>query len=262
MSARRRVCAVVPAAGRGTRVGVDLPKVLMSLAPGISVWSLLRDRLRPHVDHVALVLSPRGLGDFSAQRTVEDAAMLGLCVQDTPLGMGHAVFAAESAWLAFDDILVVWGDQVGLTEATAAATIARQREHEGPAISLPLVQVERPYVQYDFSTPPEGTRAGTLARVRQSREGDVCDAFGLADVGCFALSTVGLGDAWRAYCSTSPHARGAITNELNFLPFLAYLSTTRGWPVHAVAGAAPSERLGINTPEELAFFRARLTQAR
>jgi bifunctional UDP-N-acetylglucosamine pyrophosphorylase / glucosamine-1-phosphate N-acetyltransferase len=49
-----------------------------------------------------------------------------------------------------------------------------------------------------------------------------------------------------------------VTGELNFLPFLAFLSAERGWPVVPLPVRDPGERFGINTPDELAFFRARL----
>jgi bifunctional UDP-N-acetylglucosamine pyrophosphorylase / glucosamine-1-phosphate N-acetyltransferase len=263
-----RLCAVVPAAGRGTRVGVDAPKVLMPLAPGVTVWSLLRDRLRPHVDRIALVLSPEGAALFARDHLPhEPEGSVEICVQPAPLGMGDAVFCAEPSWAAFDGIVVVWGDQVGVSAGTIGEAALGQRAASRPSIRIPLVDVERPYVQYDFDRAegasgagePDAAAAGRrLVGVRQSREGDACDAHGLADVGCFSLSTAGLAEAWRAYTGSAGARAGRVTGELNFLPFLAFLSAERGWPVVPLPVRDPGERFGINTPDELAFFRARL----
>jgi bifunctional UDP-N-acetylglucosamine pyrophosphorylase/glucosamine-1-phosphate N-acetyltransferase len=249
----RRLCAVVPAAGRGTRVGVDAPKALVPLAPGVTLWSRIRDRLRAHVDHIVLVLSPSGADVFAADhRPHEPPGSLSVCVQPAPRGMGDAVFCAEAEWRGFEDVLVVWGDQAGISEQTIRRAAQHQRTLVAPALTVPLVETERPYVQYDFDG------SGTLTRVREEREGDECDARGLADVGCFALSSTGLAEAWREHLSGPEGGRGRVTGELNFLPFLAFLATEKRWRVHRVPVDDPDERLGINTPEELAFFRERL----
>jgi bifunctional UDP-N-acetylglucosamine pyrophosphorylase/glucosamine-1-phosphate N-acetyltransferase len=111
---------------------------------------------------------------------------------------------------------------------------------------LPLVALDEPYVEYVFDA------SGRLDRVLQTREGDLCNPGGLGDVGSFLLSTAGLEKLWREYVSLVPG--GAVTGELNFLPFLVFL-TRRGWPVNRVSVADSTEARGINTPEDLAFFR-------
>ncbi len=53
-----KTCAVIPAAGRGSRLGLDLPKLLVRLTDNETVWSVLKRKLRPYVDHIHVVLSP------------------------------------------------------------------------------------------------------------------------------------------------------------------------------------------------------------
>ncbi|MFD2357171.1 hypothetical protein ACFSTC_59790 [Nonomuraea ferruginea] len=48
---------------------------------------------------------------------------------------------------------------------------------------------------------------------------------------------------------------GAATGEVNFLPFLPYLSQVRGRPVTVVPVTDPSEARGVNTPDDLDFAR-------
>ncbi|HWX88999.1 MAG TPA: 2-C-methyl-D-erythritol 4-phosphate cytidylyltransferase, partial [Rhizomicrobium sp.] len=59
-----RVCAVIPAAGRGTRLGTDMPKILTPLTAQETIWSILYAKLSPLVDRIHLVLSPKGASLF------------------------------------------------------------------------------------------------------------------------------------------------------------------------------------------------------
>ena len=59
-----RICAVIPAAGRGTRLGLDVPKILAPLSQDLKIWHVLRDLLLPHVEHVHVVLSPSSIEMF------------------------------------------------------------------------------------------------------------------------------------------------------------------------------------------------------
>ncbi len=243
--------AVVPAAGRGARLGIDTPKVFAQLRPGVRVWDVLLRRLATVTDHVHLVLSEEGVAFFDRLgRPSLDAVTVTVSCQPAPRGMGDAVLGAIEHWRAAHDIVILWGDQLGLRAETLARTVAAQREAPVPALTLPLVQTRAPYVHYDLDA------RGTLQRVLQAREGDSCPAHGLSDVGLFALSTAGLEPAWKRYVATA-EARGAITGELNLLPFFAFLSREGAHSTRVVPVRDADEARGINTPEDLAWFRAR-----
>ncbi len=241
-----KTCAVIPAAGRGSRLGLDLPKLLVPLTEGETIWSVIKRNLRRHVDHIHVVLSPAGAPSFAqALEGDADAAMISTSIQPAPIGMGDAVFRGEPVWSRFPSIIVVWGDQVHVSQQTIAASL----ELHGGAdrrVVIPMVALAEPYVEYQFND------EGCLDRILQSREGDVTQPGGLGDVGTFVLSTGGLADAWHA--CVAQVERGDRTGELNFLPFLTFLART-GWDVQKLAVADTREARGINTPEDLAFFR-------
>ncbi|HEY0266008.1 MAG TPA: hypothetical protein VGC16_04605, partial [Rhizomicrobium sp.] len=67
------------------------------------------------------------------------------------------------------------------------------------------------------------------------------------------LGTEGLRPAWDAYLADA--ARGAATSEINFLPFLPFLSA-HGWTVTPLDVADATEARGINTKDDLAFFQS------
>lgn len=240
------VCAVLPAAGRGSRLNLSQPKLLASVTEHDTVWSLLRGRLEGVVDRIHIIVSPTDLEVF--QRELDKGPRgipVSIGIQPQPTGMGDAVIRGYSAWSQADILLVVWGDQVHVSRQTFQAGIGLHRKTP-KRIVLPLVSLADPYVEYLF----DGT--GRLAAVRQSREGDHCQPGGMGDVGTFILSTQGLRDEWSRYLEVS--GGGARTGEVNFLPFLVFLAK-RDWEVKRLSVADPLEARGVNTPAELEFFR-------
>ena len=233
------ICAVIPAAGRATRLGTSGPKILARLSPKETIWSILYEKLSPLVDHIHLVLSPEAGISFPPL-----PAKVTSSVQPSPTGMGDAIFRGYDIWSHHDAILVVWGDQVFVSTDTLKRSIAALREPRHHMV-LPLARMASPYVEYVF----EGQR---LARVLQSREGDTTASNGFSDVGTFLLGTQNLRAGWENYLAASP--RGAATGEINFLPFLPFLSA-RGWTVTPLLVPDETEARGINTPEDLAFFQ-------
>lgn len=234
-----RVCALIPAAGRGTRLGTDTPKILAALTAQDTIWSILHAKLAPLVDHIHLVLSPDGAAAFPPLPPKVSSS-----IQPQPLGMGDAIFGAHAVWSAFDAVLIVWGDQVFVSDGTLRRALETLSQPVRHAV-LPVTRMEQPYVEYRF----EGTR---LAKVLQSREGDRTAPGGFSDVGTFLLGTAGLTEVWERYLATGP--RGSATGEINFLPFLPFLST-QGWTITPLDVADATEARGINTPEDLAFFQ-------
>jgi bifunctional UDP-N-acetylglucosamine pyrophosphorylase/glucosamine-1-phosphate N-acetyltransferase len=247
----RNTCAIIPAAGRGTRLGLDRPKILARISADHTIWSILRGKLLPLVDHIQVVLSPIAVTDF--ERTLQldpDRGRVSMVIQPEPTGMGSAIFQGEDFWREFKDILIIWGDQVNVSGETLRNTLNLHRRHEGPVCTMPVVELPTPYVQYDF----DGEHK--LYRIRQTREGDQVAARGWSDVGTFCLTTKNLHDPWSYYSKNPP--RGRATSEINFLPFLVYLSNL-GWQFRPMEIGDPGEARGVNTPEDLLFARTRIT---
>jgi bifunctional UDP-N-acetylglucosamine pyrophosphorylase/glucosamine-1-phosphate N-acetyltransferase len=247
-----KLCAIVPAAGRGTRLGVDVPKVFVPLSSTATIWNVLHDVLAPLAGRIVLVLSPEGRAYAEKNRTSFPAGSFEkteIALQPEARGMGDAIFGSSDLWHDADHLLVVWGDQVNLSRRTLEACLALHAARTGLRLTLPVVRQAKPYVEYVF----DGDR---LLKVLQSREGDACTAHGFSDVGVFLLSG---GEAllaeWQRYHAAA--AGGSVTGEVNFLPFLAHLSMVARWPVNRYETSDPAEAIGINTPEELALARER-----
>jgi len=235
-----KICAVIPAAGRGTRLGSDLPKILTPLSARETIWSILHAKLAPLVDHIHLVLSPDGAKQLPALPANASAS-----IQPAPVGMGDAIFRGFDIWSKYDAVLIVWGDQVFVSKDTlerAVMAFGRAQKH----VVLPLTRMAVPYVEYVF----EDQR---LTRILQTREGDATAPNGFSDVGTFLLGTEKLRPAWDDYLAGAQPGSG--TGEINFLPFLPFLSA-RGWTITRLEVADATEARGINTKDDLAFFQS------
>jgi bifunctional UDP-N-acetylglucosamine pyrophosphorylase/glucosamine-1-phosphate N-acetyltransferase len=242
-----RICAVVPAAGRGSRLGIAVPKIMAPMGAGETIWTILRRKLLRVADHINLIVSPDG-EPLIREHAAADIrrGLVSLSIQPKPVGMGDAIFRGYPIWSRAPIILIVWGDQIFVSVETLAEACAL---HGGAdrTVALPLAALPEPYVDYQFADD------GRLLVVRQSREGDRCAPGGLGDIGTFALSTGGLLSEWNGYLTDA--AAGAMTGEANFLPFLPYLSS-RHWSVKRMIVRDAREARGVNTPEDLAFFRS------
>lgn len=240
------ICAVIPAAGRGSRLGLEVPKLLAPICAGQTVWTVLRSKLLKVAGTIHLVVAPSWEAACSNLLAGDDQSeRLSLSVQNGPRGMGDAIFGAYPYWCESERILVVWGDQVHVSSDTLETLVRMHDSRAGVCCTIPTVRLEQPYVQYCF----EGDQ---LLEIRESREGARCDPQGLSDVGTFLLDNAGLYEAWLEYSKVM--TGGRITGEANFLPFLPYLARS-GWRVGRTEVHDPVEARGINTREDFQFFR-------
>lgn len=235
-----KICALIPAAGRGTRLGTDRPKILTPLTARDTVWSILYAKLSPLVDHIHLVLSPQGAAVFPPL-----PANVSYSIQPAASGMGDAIFCGYDVWSRYDAVLVVWGDQLFVsTDTLSRAIAALPMPHRH--VVLPLTRMSAPYVEYIF----HGSR---LSAVLLTREGDITAPDGLSDVGTFLLATGDLKPAWEDFLAGGGK-KGNKTGEINFLSFLPFLSA-QGWTITPLSVADATEARGINTQGDLAFFK-------
>jgi bifunctional UDP-N-acetylglucosamine pyrophosphorylase/glucosamine-1-phosphate N-acetyltransferase len=249
-------CAVVPAAGRGTRLGLNIPKLLAPVSEDATIWSILREKLFSAAERIHLVVAPQWATTFKSLLANDPQKRnLSVSVQKEPRGMGDAIFGSYDHWATAQSVFVVWGDQIHISPSTLQRALAHhQQQGTGqPHCTIPTVLLDTPYVQYCFDD------RDRLTAIRETREGAVCDPRGFSDVGAFLLDVPGLHPAWDAY--RQEQKSGAITGEINFLPFLPYLAL-HGWGVSRIAVDDPVEARGVNSLEDLEFFQRLYQQHR
>jgi bifunctional UDP-N-acetylglucosamine pyrophosphorylase/glucosamine-1-phosphate N-acetyltransferase len=119
----RRALAVILAAGEGTRMKSDVPKVLHRIAGRTLLAHVLEAVREAEIEDAAIVIGPdRDDVAAEAQRAFPDAS---IHLQVQRRGTAHAVLAAREALAAgHDEILVLFAD----TPLIAPATLRRLRE--------------------------------------------------------------------------------------------------------------------------------------
>jgi bifunctional UDP-N-acetylglucosamine pyrophosphorylase/glucosamine-1-phosphate N-acetyltransferase len=241
---------VVPAAGRGSRLGSSIPKALVKVNSRPMLQRLI-DAHRRTVDHIVVVIAPDTFELFDEFRRLQDME-LELVVQDQPTGMLDAIHLAEpiAARVKPERILVTWCDQIGVTPATIGRLDARSRAADAPALVFPTFVVSRPYIHFDRDA------TGRIVGVRQRREGDLMPESGETDMGLFDMSLEAyVGDLGRFAQASKP---SSATGERNFLPFIPWLASRK--TVETIPGTSAIEVLGVNTPDDLAAMTAHLAE--
>jgi bifunctional UDP-N-acetylglucosamine pyrophosphorylase / glucosamine-1-phosphate N-acetyltransferase len=123
------VAAVILAAGKGTRMSSELPKVLQPLAGRPMIGHLLATLETLAPARAAVVIGP----DMEA--VAEAVAPWPTVIQQRQLGTGHAVLAARGLLEGFTGaVLVLYGDTPLVSRATLARMLERLRGEPRPAV--------------------------------------------------------------------------------------------------------------------------------
>lgn len=225
---------IIPAAGRGSRLGSDLPKVLYPVG-GRPMIDRLLDLYAPFVDRFVLVLGPSF--EEAVRRHCSANPRISYAIQQSPDGMLPAILAAapfvrehlpRTVW-------ITWCDQVAVQPTTVQRLAALTA---GPSdLVFPTVRKRDPYIHFDRDT------AGHIVAVRHRREGDPMPEIGESDSGLFALSRRAYLEHLPAYAAEG--GDGAATGERNFLPFIPWMAQ-RG-DVRTYDLEDELESLGVNT---------------
>ena len=126
-----KLAVVVLAAGQGTRMKSDLPKVLHPVGGRPMIGHLLDTVAKLEPDRVVVVIGP-GMDSVAAA-----VAPHMTVVQTERLGTGHAVGRARAALAEFDgDVLVLYGDSPLITADTLRRLLDVRRVAPHPAVAV------------------------------------------------------------------------------------------------------------------------------
>jgi bifunctional UDP-N-acetylglucosamine pyrophosphorylase/glucosamine-1-phosphate N-acetyltransferase len=240
--ARSTAAAIVLAAGKGTRMKSELPKVLHAIAGRPMIGHVLASLEPLDPSRVVVVVAP-GMESVATAVAPHPTA-----IQAEQLGTGHAVLAAKEAMGPTPrDILIVYGDTPFISTATFERLLARRRAADLPAA---VVLGMRP------ADPGEYGRLivdgeGRLEAIVEHREATAAQReIGLCNSGVMAVDGKLL---WELLVEVgNGNAKGEY-----YLTDIVALARRRGLACAAVE--APAEELiGINSRAELAAAEALL----
>jgi bifunctional UDP-N-acetylglucosamine pyrophosphorylase/glucosamine-1-phosphate N-acetyltransferase len=230
--------AVIPAAGRGSRLGFHRPKILYPVA-GRPILDWLLDFLQPNCSELVFVLSPDGAADVASELEQRVPGRYKVVIQHTPTGMGDAVALALPA-VHTRHVAVVWGDQVALRRGSVEACLRLQQGPLDPDVTCPTVMRDRPYIHFERDS------SGCISTLLQAREGDPMPARGESDTGFFCFRTAALIRLLDELRRSPANGRG--TGEFNFLPVIPLAA--RHGIVITPRLMSVEETVGINSAED------------
>lgn len=237
------VDAVVLAAGKGTRMKSNLPKVLHRLAG------------RPLLDHVLDTAEGAGIGHTVVVVGHESELVMATCsrpgldfaLQQPQLGTGHAVQVGMPHVRGGGWCVVLAGDVPLLTVATLRRLIeGTVRTGAAATVLTCVVDDAGAYgrIVKDAS--------GNVVKIVEARDATAQEkAIGEYNSGVFCFRTGDLTEALASLRTDNDQGEYYLTDTVAYL-------VGRGRPVAAVRTADPGEVVGINTVEELAVAEALL----
>ena len=237
-----KTCPLILAAGKGTRMKSDLPKVLHQVNGVPMVKHVIEAAYAATGQQPVLVI---GHGAELVRQAVGDAASYVL--QSTQLGTGHAVQAAEAALRGrFDQILVTYGDMPLLQTNTIRKLIEAQAAHDGPITMLTVV-AEDPRGFGRIVRSPDGSVGAIVEEVVAPPE---VLAIRELNPGVYCFREVWLWDALKEV-PLSPKGEYYLTD-------LVEIAVKSGGRVQAIVVDDPREVIGVNTLDHLAEVEAAL----
>ena len=227
-----RVTAVLLAAGQGTRMKSDLPKVLHPVAGKPMIWHALQAISQSTSEKPVVVV---GHGADEVTKYLGDSAST--VMQEPQLGTGHAVMQAESLLKGKTDLVVVcYSDMPLLRGETLKKLVETQMNNKGP-ISMLTVHSDDPRgfgrVIRKADETVESIVEEYVATPEQLRVREL-------NVGGYCFDANWLWDALRRIPKNPRKGEYYLTDTVE-------LATKDGLPVQATVMDDLEETIGVNT---------------
>lgn len=235
---------VIPAAGKGTRLGYSKPKILYPIA-GKTILDRMIDLLDPFCCQFIFILSPLGAPQvipFLEQRL---SGRYRVILQPEPNGMADAISRAFPG-PATPYTLIIWGDQVAISPQTIREAQKLHQSIPTAQLTLPLVKRENCYVHYVTDNQDR------LIGVLEKREGREMPEIGTSDCGVFLCDTNRLNEIF-AEEKKNGITLSQETKEWNFLPLLSKFEVGEG-SVNAYQLESLVETVGVNDMKDVALL--------
>jgi UDP-N-acetylglucosamine diphosphorylase/glucosamine-1-phosphate N-acetyltransferase len=238
--------AIILAAGKGTRMASDLPKVLHAIAGEPLVAYPIRAARRAQASRVVVVV---GYGGQQVQAAVtarfpDAGGWLRFATQAEQHGTGHAVMCALPEVPEGDGIALVLSGDVPLLAAATLHALVERAQACSAGLALTSFRPLDPSGYGRILRDPHGRVLG----IREHRDASEAErAIGECNAGTYAIRLPLLrGELPRLQRS---NAQGEI-----YLTDLVELAAARGEV--AALEIDPVEAAGVNTPEQLAELEA------
>jgi bifunctional UDP-N-acetylglucosamine pyrophosphorylase/glucosamine-1-phosphate N-acetyltransferase len=239
-----KLSAVILAAGQGTRMKSNLPKVLHPLLGKPMAWYALKAAQQVTGSKPVMVI---GHGADQVRQVLSDQAEYVL--QEPQLGTGHAVMQAEAVLRGKSDILLVtYADMPLLTGETLGKLVEKALSHTGP-VSMLTVTTEETRGFGRILRNPAGQVSGIVEEAQATPEQLSIHELN-PGVYCFRSSWL-----WQALQRITLSPKGEY-----YLTDLVGMAVADGHIIQTIEVENPDEVIGINTRPHLAQAEALMRQ--
>lgn len=238
MDAKKEAVAVVLAAGKGTRMKTELPKVAVSLN-GKPLLNHVIDNLHSGgVDRIVIVV---GYKKEEVQSLCEGVPGISFAEQKEQLGTAHAVLSAEDLVKDYvGPILVACGDVPMITGETFRSLVSTHRQN-GFAATLLSAKVQNPT---GYGRIVRNSQGEVIAIVEEKDASEEQKKIDEINTGTYVFDSEGLFDSLKRIGNSN--AQGEY-----YLPDLVELYKKEGKKLGAVILKNSGESQGVNSPDDL-----------
>jgi UDP-N-acetylglucosamine pyrophosphorylase len=242
-------CAVILAAGKGTRMRSESPKVLAKLEGKPLVHFVIGNIQKAGIQNIVVVVGYKkeevidACSGFSHIQFVE---------QKEQLGTGHALLCVENALSHFSgSILVACGDVPLIQPATFQnLLVSNQTNQEYATVLSAILEDAGGYGRIVRN------RAGSIARIVEHKDASVSElSIQEVNTGTYVFQSPPLFEKLKAIGSQNAQ------NEY-YLPDLFKIYDTENKKCGVVMLKNSLESLGINSPDDLEYVSSVLSQGR
>ena len=238
-----KMITIIPAAGKGSRVKLNIPKILIKIGKK-RVIDLLINKIKHVSDKIIFIVNKKYKNKIKEylKKNYNNKINFSIVLQKKPLGMFDAVYRSSRYLKKYNKVMVLWGDHIGVQKKTINKICKKKLKSQ--TLLLPLIKKRYPYVEYIFSK-------NKLVKINETREGDVCNKSGYSDLGTFLFFSKNLQKLLKNF--KKKNLSGKITKEKNFLPFIYFLSKNN-WIIKKIIFQNKIQSDGINTRNDIKKF--------
>jgi bifunctional UDP-N-acetylglucosamine pyrophosphorylase/glucosamine-1-phosphate N-acetyltransferase len=238
------ICAVIAAAGRGSRAGLPYPKTLYAIQ-GVPILLRIAKLLIPYDNTPTIVASPAG--EPLIRACMQEAnASAHVVVQPTPAGMGDAVLCIRQSagFERAEHILLIWGD-IPFVQAQTLALLVEAHLQNQNDFTFVTRHVDSAY------TTVLRDQSGDVVSVLETRETGIDKPqAGERDIGVFIFRKELVLDYLQR---DFPNKWGKTTGEHGFLYIIGAL-VSDGYRVEALPIATELDLVSLNHLDDVKAY--------
>lgn len=238
MKTTRKFASIILAAGKGTRMGGDLPKVLHLINGRPMIHLVIEAAKRSVGDDVVVVV---GYKSEMVEKEVKSQHQVIFAIQAEQLGTGHAVKCAlPYIDKSITDVVILFGDVPLISQKTISSLI-HQHTEGGCDITMLTATLEDPNGYGRIVTCDQGK----FLKIVEEKDADqLLKKIKEVNTGICCVSVEFLGDVIRKIGQSNTQ------NEFYFTDIIE-IGNAEGRKIGRYTAADPVETLGVNTLEQL-----------